>query len=174
MKGYNPPRTCNVHIWAVLGVFSVGRQDTEERNCRGPQRNPNPNSQSAEGGHRLQTSHVTDSISSTFSLTKAKNHVIWKCGDEYSLRLAVLKDFLTDSKKKWNLLTYFTKLYANKVNLWAQKVTCWKKLNSEGKANRSPANRPLWHVDCFELKAVKTQKTQGRLLLSLNCLKELR
>ena len=35
-------------------------------------------------------------------------------------------------------------------------------------------NLPLWHVDCSEQKAIKTQQTQEKLFyLSLNCLKEL-
>ena len=37
-----------------------------------------------------------------------------------------------------------------------------------------PPNLPLWHVDCSEQKAIKTQETQEKLFyLSLNCLKEL-
>ena len=35
-------------------------------------------------------------------------------------------------------------------------------------------NVPLWHVEYFELKAVKTQQAQEKLLLPPNCLKKFR
>ena len=40
--------------------------------------------------------------------------------------------------------------------------------------NISPQSLLLWHVACFELKAIKMQQTQGKLYLSPNCLKEFR
>ena len=44
----------------------------------------------------------------------------------------------------------------------------------EVEQNMPPPNLPLWHVDCSEQKAIKTQQTQEKLFyLSLNCLTEL-
>lgn len=34
------------------------------------------------------------------------------------------------------------------------------RMGSEGVQNELPQNVPLWHVDCFELKSFKAQKTQ--------------
>ena len=33
----------------------------------------------------------------------------------------------------------------------------------EGEQNMPPQNMPLWHVDYFELKAIKAQQTQEEL-----------
>ena len=52
--------------------------------------------------------------------------------------------------------------------------------STEGEQNRSPPNIPLQHVNCFELKSVKAQKTQEELFITptppppcpLNILKE--
>lgn len=40
--------------------------------------------------------------------------------------------------------------------------------------NRLFQNLPLWHVDYFALKSVKTQQTQEHFYFSWNCLEELR
>lgn len=37
-----------------------------------------------------------------------------------------------------------------------------------------PLNVPLWHVEYLELKAVKTQQPQEKLLPPPNCLKKFR
>lgn len=37
---------------------------------------------------------------------------------------------------------------------------------SEGAQNKSPRNMPLKHGDYFEVKGIKTQKIQGKLLTS--------
>lgn len=37
--------------------------------------------------------------------------------------------------------------------------------------NEPPQNMPLWHVDYFEQKAIKTQEIQEKLYLFLNYIK---
>lgn len=50
-----------------------------------------------------------------------------------------------------------------------------KQHNAHWRQNKPPQNVPFWHVDCFELKVVKTQETQETLFnLFLNSLKEFR
>lgn len=45
----------------------------------------------------------------------------------------------------------------------SQESDMLKKLNSEGRRIGYPKIGHFGRADCFELKAVKTQKTQGRL-----------
>ena len=44
----------------------------------------------------------------------------------------------------------------------------------EEEQNRLFQNVPLWHVDYFALKSIKTQQTQEYFCFFLNCLEELR
>lgn len=37
-------------------------------------------------------------------------------------------------------------------------------IHTEGEQNRLTQNLPLWHVDCFELKVIKIEQTQEKLL----------
>ena len=44
----------------------------------------------------------------------------------------------------------------------------------KGFQNAVPQNVPLWHMDCFELKAIKTQQIQENFHLSINYVREFR
>lgn len=106
-----------------------GGRGVEERECRGPREilSPTLRGQKVDTGYNVIPCHWLNLQYLLSPESKEPRHL-----RRIQSETCYLKRFFNRFKEKIDLLTYFTKLYANKVNLWAKKVTCWKKLNSEG------------------------------------------